>query len=158
MAAVVRQPAVIANKFAAVPCFGLSLRVPGVRAHRLTERITRRTKLRRCDRRRSGYCSKRKPDKFGQGLDSYLHIPHSGEKNMMTKSTVVAAIVFSLAIGAGTAFAQNPPPAADHAAAGAMDKKAISKACSDQANAKNLHGKERKKFRAECKHKGGKME
>jgi hypothetical protein len=39
-----------------------------------------------------------------------------------------------------------------------MDKKAISKACSDQANAKNLHGKERKKFRAECKHKGGKME
>ncbi len=77
---------------------------------------------------------------------------------MMTKSTVVAAIVFSLAIGAGTAFAQNPPPAADQAAAGAIDKKAISKACSDQANAKNLHGKERKKFRAECKHKGGKME
>jgi len=77
---------------------------------------------------------------------------------MMTKSTVVAAIVFSLAIGAGTAFAQNPPPAADQGAAGAMEKKAISKACSDQANAKNLHGKERKKFRAECKHKGGKME
>jgi psiF repeat len=77
---------------------------------------------------------------------------------MMTKSTVVAAIVFSLAIGAGTAFAQNPPPAADQGAAGAMDKKSISKACSDQANAKNLHGKERKKFRAECKHKGGKME
>ena len=69
---------------------------------------------------------------------------------MMTKSTVVAAIVFSLAIGAGTAFAQNPPPAADQAAAGAMDKKAISKACSDQANAKNLHGKERKKFRADA--------
>ena len=38
------------------------------------------------------------------------------------------------------------------------EKKAISKACSDQANAKNLHGKERKKFRAECKRKGGKME
>jgi hypothetical protein len=37
-------------------------------------------------------------------------------------------------------------------------KKAVSKACSDQANAKNLHGKERKKFRAECKHKGGKVE
>jgi hypothetical protein len=79
---------------------------------------------------------------------------------MMTKSTVVAAIVFTLAFGAGAAFAQNPPPAAaDQPAAGATtDKKAISKACSDQANAKNLHGKERKKFRAECKHKGGKME
>ena len=74
---------------------------------------------------------------------------------MMTKSTVIAAIVFSLVIGAGTAFAQNPPPAGDQAA---MDKKAVSKACSDQANAKNLHGKERKKFRAECKRKGGKME
>ena len=76
---------------------------------------------------------------------------------MLTKSTVVAAIVFSLVIGGGTAFAQNPPPAADQA--GAMDsKKAISKACSDQANAKGLHGKERKKFRSECKRKGGKME
>lgn len=70
---------------------------------------------------------------------------------MLTKSTVVAAIVFSL-IGGGMAFAQNPPPAADQAAGGAMDsKKAISKACSDQANAKGLHGKERKKFRADCK-------
>jgi hypothetical protein len=107
----------------------------------------------------SGYCSAGKPDKFSQGLDSYLHIPHRGEKDMMTKSTVVAAIVFSLAIGTGAALAQNPPPAAaDQGAAGGMDKKAISKACSDQANAKNLHGKERKKFRAECKRKGGKME
>jgi hypothetical protein len=78
---------------------------------------------------------------------------------MMTKSTVVAAIVFSLVIGGGAAFAQNPPPAADQAAGGgAMDKKAISKACSDQATAKGLHGKARKKFRAECKLKGGKME
>ncbi len=79
---------------------------------------------------------------------------------MLTKSTVVAAIVFSLAIGGGAAFAQNPPPAGDQAAGGAgMDsKKAVSKACSDQANAKGLHGKERKKFRSECKRKGGKME
>jgi len=78
---------------------------------------------------------------------------------MLTKSTVAAAIVFSLVIGGAPAFAQNPPPAADQAAGGgAMDKKAISKACSDQANAKNLHGKARKKFRAECKLKGGKME
>jgi psiF repeat len=79
---------------------------------------------------------------------------------MMMKSTVVAAIVFSLAIGTGAALAQNPPPAADQAAAPAasMDKKAISKACSDQANAKGLKGKERKKFRAKCKRHGGKEE
>jgi hypothetical protein len=76
---------------------------------------------------------------------------------MMTKSTIVA--VFSLAIAAGAALAQSPQLATDHpAAAPAVDMKAVSKACSDQANAKGLHGKERKKFRAECKHKGGKTE
>jgi hypothetical protein len=91
-----------------------------------------------------------------RGVDS-----RSAEKDMMTKSTVVAAIVFSLAIGAGVALAQSPQPAADHPAAApaaGMDKKAVSKACSDQANAKGLHGEERKKFRAECKRKGGKTE
>jgi hypothetical protein len=36
------------------------------------------------------------------------------------------------------------------------DKKAVSKSCSDQANAKGLHGKARKKFRSDCKHTGGK--
>jgi psiF repeat len=81
-----------------------------------------------------------------------------GENKTMTKLTVVTAIAFSLAIGAGVAFAQNPPPAAHQAAGGgAMDKQAISKACSDQANAKGLHGKARKKFRSKCKHQGGKM-
>ena len=35
-------------------------------------------------------------------------------------------------------------------------KAAISKACSAQADAKNLHGKERKNFRAECMRSGGK--
>jgi hypothetical protein len=73
-----------------------------------------------------------------------------------------AAAILSLVIGAGTAFAQNPPPAAApmaapaQPAAGATDKKAISKSCSDQANTKGLHGKERKKFRSECKKNGGK--
>jgi DNA-binding transcriptional regulator LsrR (DeoR family) len=38
------------------------------------------------------------------------------------------------------------------------DKKAISKACSTQADAKGLHGKERKKFRNECKKNGGKAQ
>lgn len=32
------------------------------------------------------------------------------------------------------------------------DKASLSKSCSDQANGKNLHGKERKKFRNACKH------
>jgi hypothetical protein len=74
---------------------------------------------------------------------------------------VISAAVLSLVIGAGSAFAQTsaPAPAASAPAAAApagTDKKAISKSCSDQANAKGLHGKERKKFRSECKHNGGK--
>ena len=74
----------------------------------------------------------------------------------------------ALAIFAGTAFAQTTPakpvapvvpakPAvtapvvATPAPASADDKQAKSKACSAQADAKGLHGKERKKFREECK-------
>ena len=45
---------------------------------------------------------------------------------MMTKSTVFVAIAFSLAIGAGGALAQNPPPAA-HGAASVTNKQAVSK-------------------------------
>jgi hypothetical protein len=68
----------------------------------------------------------------------------------------------SFAIGVGSAWAQTSTPAPAPAAApaasapAATDKKAISKSCSDQANAKGLHGKARKKFRSECKHNGGK--
>jgi len=79
----------------------------------------------------------------------------------MTKTSVVAAILLSLAIGLGPAWAQQdqPPtaPAAKPAKPMTPEQKAISKKCSDLANAKNLHGKERKKFRAECKRKGGNM-
>ena len=35
-------------------------------------------------------------------------------------------------------------------------KEAISKSCSHQADAKGLHGKARKAFRAKCKRHGGK--
>jgi hypothetical protein len=79
--------------------------------------------------------------------------------------SLVAAVALSLSIGIGAAFAQTPPPApvAQSAAPAKMDdkmnmgdKKAVSKSCSDQANAKSLHGKARKKFRSECKHNGGK--
>ena len=62
----------------------------------------------------------------------------------------LCAVLLCFAFATGAAFAQNSPPP------GADDKKAISKSCSDQANAKGLHGKARKKFRSECKHAGGK--
>ncbi len=81
--------------------------------------------------------------------------------------TAISVALLSLAIGTGAAFAQTSPapsaaPTAQPAApaggtSGATDRKAISKSCSDQANAKGLHGKARKKFRSECKHNGGKM-
>jgi hypothetical protein len=82
------------------------------------------------------------------------------EENRMTKTSIVAAVLLSLAIGMGPALAQQdqqpaaaPPPSAKSTMS--PEKKAISKACSDQANAKGLHGKARKKFRAACKKNGG---
>jgi hypothetical protein len=76
----------------------------------------------------------------------------------MTRSSIVAATLLTLALGMGSAFAQTPPKTDQPAAApaGTMDKKAVAKSCSDQATAKGLHGKERKKFRSACKHNGGK--
>jgi hypothetical protein len=75
----------------------------------------------------------------------------------------ISTILLSLAIGAGSALAQTPPPApapttqpAAPAAGATIDKKAISKDCSQQADAKGLKGKERKKFRSSCKKSGGK--
>jgi psiF repeat-containing protein len=69
--------------------------------------------------------------------------------------SLVTATLLSLVIGAGAALAQTPAP---KPAAKPADpaKAAISKECSTQADAKGLHGKERKKFRSECKLKGGK--
>jgi hypothetical protein len=77
------------------------------------------------------------------------------------KIAISAALLsLSLAIGTGSVFAQTsaPAPAAAPAApaAGATtDKKAISKACSQQADAKSLKGKDRTKFRSACKKNGG---
>ena len=72
-------------------------------------------------------------------------------------------------ISASAGFAQGPattapstaatkPAVATPAAAKptSAEKAAISETCSEQADAKNLHGKERKKFRAKCKRSGGK--
>jgi hypothetical protein len=72
---------------------------------------------------------------------------------------VLCAALLLLMAGAGTASAQAPapaPPMQSAAPPSGSDKSAISKSCSDQANAKGLHGKARKKFRSACKKAGGK--
>ena len=77
----------------------------------------------------------------------------------MFSRAVAGAFAFALLI-ASPAFAQtNTAPAAksDAVAPAATEKKmakprsAASVECSKQADAKGLHGKERKKFRSECK-------
>jgi len=69
--------------------------------------------------------------------------------------SLVSAMLLSSVIGIGTALAQTTAPAPTGQPA-AEQKSAISKSCSDQANAKGLHGKARKKFRSACKRAGGK--
>ena len=78
---------------------------------------------------------------------------------MMTLSSRAAATAIASLLLMGSAFAQTAAPAAAPAAtapAAKMDKKpvvhtAASLECSKEADAKGLHGKERKKFRSECK-------
>jgi psiF repeat-containing protein len=72
------------------------------------------------------------------------------------RAVTLCATILSLTLAAAVASAQTPPPSGGTPpSATATDKKAVSKACSDQANAKGLHGKERKKFRSACKKRGG---
>ncbi len=81
---------------------------------------------------------------------------------MMTLSSRAAATAIASLLLMGSAFAQTaaPAPAAPAAAPAApaakMEKKpvvhtAASLECSKEADAKGLKGKERKKFRSECK-------
>ena len=80
---------------------------------------------------------------------------------MMTISSRVAATAFtSLLLFASPVLAQTaaaPAAKSDAAAPAATDKKAAkphtaaSLECSKEADAKGLHGKERKKFRSDCK-------
>jgi hypothetical protein len=76
--------------------------------------------------------------------------------------TVICTALLAFSLGLGSAFAQAqaqaqaPAPAAGTPAKSDAGKSAISKACSDQANAKGLHGDARKKFRSACKKNGGK--
>jgi hypothetical protein len=77
---------------------------------------------------------------------------------MMTLSSRAVATAFASMLLMSSAFAQTTAPAPAPAAAPAakMDKKpvehsAASLECSKEADAKGLHGKERKKFRSDCK-------
>jgi len=76
----------------------------------------------------------------------------------LSKTITLSALV--VLFGSGVCLAQAKPPAASAPAATTPTsddhKKAVSKACSQQADAKGLHGKERKKFRSECKRNDGK--
>jgi psiF repeat len=67
---------------------------------------------------------------------------------------MLSMALVSVAIGMGTAWAQTSAPST----ISQDQKKAISKSCTDQANAKGLHGKERRNFRSECKKAGGKSQ
>ncbi len=80
----------------------------------------------------------------------------------MTKiSSLATATALASLLLMGTAFAQTAAPAAKDATKtetkAPMEKKeakprtAESLECSKEADAKGLHGKERKKFRSECK-------
>jgi hypothetical protein len=80
---------------------------------------------------------------------------------MMTLSSRVAATAIASLLLMGSAFAQTTAPAATPAAPAAapaakaekkpMIRTAASLECSKEADAKGLKGKERKKFRSECK-------
>jgi invasion protein IalB len=77
---------------------------------------------------------------------------------MITISSRAAGLALAASLLlAGSAFAQTPSPAASPAPAAAATSKstkphsAASIECSKEADAKGLHGKERKKFRSDCK-------
>lgn len=75
----------------------------------------------------------------------------------MKLSTLASVVAVAAFLTGGAAFALDAAkPAASPAASPASSpassaKSAKSEDCSKQADAKSLHGKERKKFREECK-------
>ena len=84
---------------------------------------------------------------------------------MMNLSSRAAVAAFASLLLVGSAFAQTTAPAAKEPAAKAAPaapeapaakkaekpRTAASLECSKEADAKNVHGKERKKFMSECK-------
>ena len=78
---------------------------------------------------------------------------------MMTiVSRTAAAIAFACLLLMSSAYAQTTAPTAAPAATEKKAEKprtAASLECSKEADAKGLHGKERKKFRSDCKKEAG---
>jgi CelD/BcsL family acetyltransferase involved in cellulose biosynthesis len=77
-----------------------------------------------------------------------------GASMMTIASRTAAAIAFTSLLLMSSAYAQATAPAAAPAATEKKAEKprsAASLECSKEADAKGLHGKERKKFRADCK-------
>ena len=74
---------------------------------------------------------------------------------MITISSRAAGLALAASLlFAGAAVAQTsttPAPAATPAAKAEKPRSAASLECSKEADAKGLHGKERKKFRSDCK-------
>jgi hypothetical protein len=74
---------------------------------------------------------------------------------MMTLSSRAVATAFASMLLMSSAFAQTTAPAtpapATKAAKTEKPRSAASLQCSKDADAKNVHGKERKKFMSECK-------
>lgn len=73
---------------------------------------------------------------------------------MTIASRAAAALGASLLLFATPVFAQStaaPAASSDKMAKPSKPRSAESMECSKEADAKGLHGKERKKFRAECK-------
>jgi hypothetical protein len=76
---------------------------------------------------------------------------------MMTISSRAAALAVASLFLVSPAFAQTAAPAAPSAKAEKKMEKprtAASLECSKEADAKSIHGKERKKFMSECKKAG----
>lgn len=74
---------------------------------------------------------------------------------MQTVAKYLGFVAVAGLLAAGPAFAQAAKPATPMKAM-PKERSAISIKCSKDADAKKLHGKERKKFRADCM-KAGKM-
>jgi psiF repeat len=70
---------------------------------------------------------------------------------MMTMSSRAVATAFASLLLISSAFAQTTAPAAKTETKAPVVHSAASLECSKEADAKGLHGKERKKFRSECK-------
>jgi psiF repeat len=70
----------------------------------------------------------------------------------MRKLLIIGSLIAPLALGTGFAQTPSAPSKSDSTTSTATKpRSATSLECSKRADAKNLHGKERRKFRADCK-------